>query len=131
MVHSILDGKFTSTYECSEPHKAITGDLIALDEPANLPIGGNQKSDSFTSASISQGGKLRDSFPSRIISISEESVLLEIVVNLEDMTTENRVFNKILFTGYDVQVGKSFTIKVFERANGVIIEIDPDLLMTT
>lgn len=130
MVHSILDGKFTSTYECNEPKQVINGDLIAFDEPASLTIGANQMSGSFISASISQGWKLKDSFPSRIISISDDSVLLDIVKDAEKMITEERVFDKTLFDGYEIALGKFFKVQLFEGRNEVMIRVSPGIYLT-
>lgn len=125
MVHSILDGKFTSTYECNELKQVIIGDLIAFDEPASLTIGANQMPGSFISASISQGWKLKDSFPSRIISISDDSILLEIVKDAEKMITEERVFDKTLFDGCEIALGKFFKVRLFEKQNSIMIEVIP------
>ncbi|MBL7839205.1 MAG: hypothetical protein JNJ75_03600 [Cyclobacteriaceae bacterium] len=130
MVHSILDGKFISTDECNEPLQAITGDLVAIDEPVNLTIGGIQTPGSFISASISQGWKLKDSFPSRIISISDDSVLLEIVKDAEKMITEERVFDKTLFDGYEIALGKFFKVQLFEGRNEVMIRVSPGIYLT-
>ena len=125
MVHSILDGKFTGTDECNEPKQVINGDLISFDEPASLTIGANQMPGSFISASISQSWKLKDSFPSRIISISDDSVLLEIVKDAESKFTEERVFDKILFDGYEIAFGKFFKVRLFENRNSIKIEVIP------
>lgn len=130
MVHSILDGKFISADECNEPLQVITGDLVAIDEPVNLTIGGIQTSGSFISASIYQGWKLRDSFPSRVISVSDDSVLLEIVRDVESKMTEERVFDKALFDGYELKLGKFFKVRLFENRNSIIIEIIPGWYVT-
>ncbi|HMV07428.1 MAG TPA: hypothetical protein PKA45_01005 [Cyclobacteriaceae bacterium] len=125
MVHSILDGKFTGTYDCNEPKQVINGDLIAFDEPSSLGIDANQMPGSFISAPMSQGWKLKDSFPSRIISISDDSVLLEIVKDAEKMITEERVFDKTLFDGYEIALGKFFKVRLFVKQNSIMIEIIP------
>lgn len=130
MVHSILDGKFISTDECNEPQHAINGDLIAFNGPVNLTIGGNQMPGSFISASISQGWKLKDSFPSRIISISDDSVLLEIVKDVENKLTEERIFDIGLFDGYEIALGKFFKVQLFEGRNEVMIRVSPGIYLT-
>lgn len=125
MVHSILDGKFISTDECNKPLQVITGDLVAIDEPINLTIGGIQTSGSFISAPISEGWKLKYSFPSKIISISQDSVLLEIVRDAENIETEERVFDKALFDDYELKLGKFFKVRLFEKRNSIMTEIIP------
>lgn len=66
--------------------------------------------------------RLRDSFPSKVISINEETALVEIVVDSERKNTREYIVSISLFSGLGLQVGSFFKLLYFERPNAITIQ---------
>lgn len=73
--------------------------------------------------SASQGLRLKDSFPLRIISVNEETVLIEILKDSESKATEERIFPISLFDGYETIPGRFFKLQVLESSNALMFEV--------
>lgn len=73
--------------------------------------------------SASQGLRLKDSFPLRIISVNEETVLIEILKDTESKATEERIFPISLFDGYETIPGRFFKLQVLESSNALMFEV--------
>lgn len=74
-------------------------------------------------ASACQGWRLKDSFPLRIISVNEETVLIEILKDSESKATEERIFPISLFDGYETIPGRFFKLQVLESSNALMFEV--------
>lgn len=70
-------------------------------------------------APASQGWRLKDSFPMRIISVVEETVLIEILRDAEYKATEERIFPISFFDGYQATAGRFFKLQVLESKNAL------------
>lgn len=73
--------------------------------------------------SASQGLRLKDSFPLRIISVNEETVFIEILKDSESKATEERIFPISLFDGYETIPGRFFKLQVLESSNALMFEV--------
>lgn len=74
-------------------------------------------------ASASQGLRLKDSFPLRIISVNEETVLIEILNDSESKATDERIFPISLFDGYETVPGRFFKLQVMESKNAMMFQV--------
>lgn len=73
--------------------------------------------------SASQGWKLKDSFPMRLISVNAETVLLEILKDTESKATEERIFPISLFEGFETIPGRFFKLQVIESNNSLMFRV--------
>lgn len=71
--------------------------------------------------------KLVDSFPGKILSVNEDTVLVEIVTDSGTNSTEERILSISLFAGLSLQVGSYFKLLCFERPNATMIEVSPGI----
>jgi len=75
--------------------------------------------------------KNTDNFSARLIDFSEQHVIIECLVDKENGVYEERCFRSNIFENYELEIGKLFFLRFFERASEVKMQIhdDPDLTL--
>lgn len=99
------------------------GELIGTMDDLDSLAFRTQISVELLPASASQGWRLKDSFPIRIISVNEETVLIEILKDSESKATEERIFPISLFDGYETILGRFFKLQVLESNNALMFQV--------
>lgn len=121
-----------STYDSKTLNlSGLTEKLVGFNDHKDLILEGRFKEElNLSSVSASYGWKLKDSFPCKVISVNEESVLLDVVSDTERKLTEERIFPLSLFVNLEPTVGKYFKLQVFDRPNATMIQIGPGTFVT-
>jgi hypothetical protein len=70
--------------------------------------------------------KNTDNISTRLLSVFDQTVLLECLVDLENQLYEEREFSITLFEGYDLTPGNLFYLRFFSRTNEVRMEVHAD-----
>lgn len=127
---AIDSDKHNSSMELRNPFESDTSNLFP---PVGELIGTIDGLDSLASrtqiglelllVSASQGLRLKDSFPLRIISVNEETVLIEILKDSESKATEERIFPISLFDGNETIPGRFFKLQVLESSNALMFQV--------
>ncbi|MBL7833794.1 MAG: hypothetical protein JNK18_07560 [Cyclobacteriaceae bacterium] len=127
---AIDSDKHNSSMELRNPFESDTSNLFP---PVGELIGTIDGQDSLAfraqigvellPASASRGWRLKDSFPIRIISVNEETVLIEILNDSESKATEERIFPISLFDGYETIPGRFFKLQVLESSNALMFQV--------
>lgn len=92
-------------------------DIFRVDDIGSSSFAGTQISELRLS-----DWRLRDSFPGKVISINEETALVEIVVDSERKIAREYIVPISLFSGLGLKVGGFFKLFYFERPNSLMIQ---------
>lgn len=127
---AIDSDKQNSSMEFRDPFESDTsnlfrqaGELIVTMDDLDSLVFSTQISVELLPASASQGWRLKDSFPIRIISVNEETVLIEILKDSESKATEERIFPISLFDDYETIPGRFFKLEVLESNNALMFQV--------
>ena len=85
----------------------------------------------YSDVVVIKGWKNVENISSRLIEHSDDTVVLECLIDREEGIYEEREFRSSLFIGYDLDIGNHFYLRIFERPNEIRIEIhdDPELTL--
>lgn len=67
----------------------------------------------------------------RLLDTYDNSVVLECLIDKEEGIYEERIFRASLFEGYDLQIGKRFLLRFFDRGNEARIEVHDNAGLTS
>ena len=80
----------------------------------------------FSDQIIITSWKNVENISARLISSYDNTVILECLIDKETNTYEEREFRASVFTGYALEQGNLFYLRVFERQNEIKLEIHDD-----
>ncbi len=102
--------------------------LAKLDEEKETS---RERLSEYSDVVVIQGWKNVENISSRLIEHCDDNVVLECLIDREEGIYEEREFRSSLFTGYNLDIGNLFYLRIFERPNEIRIEIhdDPELTL--
>lgn len=104
----------------------LVGELIGTTDDFDSRVFRTQSGLKLLAASSScRAWRLKDSFPMKIISVNEQTVLVEILKDPESNELEERIFPISFFEGYETTPGKFFRLEVLESENSLMFQISP------
>jgi len=80
----------------------------------------------FSDQIIITSWKNVENISARLINSYDNTVILECLIDKETNTYEEREFRTSVFTGYELEPGNLFYLRVFERQNEIKLEIHDD-----
>jgi len=85
----------------------------------------------YSDVVVIRGWKPVENISSRLIEFNDDFVVLECLIDREEQIYEEREFKSSLFTGYNLDIGSLFFLRIWERPNEIRIEIhdDPELTL--
>ena len=120
-----------------QKQKALRDDLLnpfdqkTQDEKVELGEEDAEELTEYSDVVAIKGWILKENISSRLIDVVDDIVILECLIDREKSIYEEREFPKSLFTGYNLDVGNFFYLRIFERTNELRIEVhnDPNLML--
>lgn len=94
-------------------------ELIGCGDEVDTLAFRTQRGGELLSATSCHAWRLKDSFPIKIISVNEETVLIEILTDFESKTIEARIFPISFFEGFNTMAGTFFKLQVLESKNAL------------
>lgn len=126
-----IDKTYDVTF--AEPNlQDLTSNVIeAYRTHPTLPVSDKVKEEAnYQTISTSYAWKIKDSFPSKVISITEDIVVLEIVKDRENGITEERGIPLSFFAGFLLEVGAYFKLQIYERPNAQMFQVSLGTFVT-
>lgn len=99
------------------------GELISTSEDVDSSAFRRQSGQELSAAASCRGWRLIDSFPMKVISVNEQTVLVEILKDSESKATEERIFPISFFEGYETTPGRLMILQVLESKNSLMFQI--------
>lgn len=102
----------------------LVGELIGTSDDFDSRVFRTQSGQELLAPlSSCRGWRLKDSFPMKIISVNEQTVLVEILNDFDSQATGERNFSISLFEGYETTAGSFFSLQVLESNGALMFQI--------